>query len=50
MTDREIQQGLKNFGAVWQRIQESKKLPGNARLMPGKGAKSRAVRFDPHRR
>ena len=47
MTDREIGQRLKNFQAVWQRVQASnKKLPGSAKLMPGKGPKSRAVRFD----
>ncbi len=46
MTDREIKLGLKNFDAVWQRVQQSKKLPGSAKLMPGKGPKSRAVRFD----
>lgn len=46
MTDREIQQKLKNFDAVWQRVQKSKKLPGSAKLMPGKSPKSRAVRFE----
>ncbi len=45
MTDREIGQKLKNFGAVWQRVQKNKKLPGSAKLMPGKSPKSRAVRF-----
>ena len=34
MTDREIQQRLKNFDGVWQRVQKSKKLPGSAKLMP----------------
>ncbi len=45
MTDKEIQQRLKNFEGVWKRVQKSKKLPGSAKLMPGKGPKSRAVRF-----
>ena len=45
LTDREIGQKLKNFGAVWQRVQKNKKLPGSAKLMPGKSPKSRAVRF-----
>ena len=46
MADREIRQGLKNFDGVWKRVQESKKLSGSAKLMPGKGPKSRAVRFE----
>ena len=45
MTDKEIQQRLKNFEGVWKRVQKSKKLPGSAKLMPGTGPKSRAVRF-----
>ena len=50
MTDREISQALKNFDAVWQRVQESRKLPGSAKLMPRKEIKNRAARFDPFRR
>ena len=40
MTDKEIQQRLKNFDGVWKRVQKSKKLPGSAKLMPGKGRKA----------
>ena len=48
MTDKEIQQRLRNFDAVWQRVQGSKPRPtGGAALMPRKEPKSRAVRFDP---
>lgn len=50
MTDRDIQQRLKNFDAVWQRLLDSKPLSGSAELMPKKGKKSRAVRFDPRTR
>ena len=47
MTDKEIQQRLRNFDAVWQRVQSSKACTGGAQLMPRKEPKSRAVRFDP---
>jgi hypothetical protein len=47
MTDRELQQKLKNFDSVWQRVQQAKPLSGGAKLMPRKDAKSRATRFDP---
>jgi hypothetical protein len=50
MTDREIQQKLKNFDSVWQRVQQAKPLSGSARLMPRKDLKSRATRFDPRAR
>lgn len=50
MTDREIQQGLKNFNAVWQRVEKSRKVTGSAKLMPRKDPKSRATRFDGDRR
>lgn len=47
MTDREIQQRLKNFDAVWKRVLDSKPISGSAKLMPRKEQKSCAVRFDP---
>ena len=47
MTDKEIQQRLRNFEAVWQRVQSSRPSAGGAQLMPRKEPKSRAVRFDP---
>ncbi len=50
MTDKEIQQRLNNFDAVWQRVQSSKPSTGGAALMPRKEPKSRAVRFDPRHR
>ena len=50
MTDKEIQQRLRNFDAVWQRVQSSKPCAGGAQLMPRKEPKSRAVRFDPRHR
>ena len=51
MTDKEIQQRLKHFDAVWQRVQGSKARPtGGAALMPRKQPKSHAVRFNPEKR
>ena len=47
MTDKEIQQRLRNFEAVWQRVQSSRPSAGGAQLMPRKEPKSRAGRFDP---
>ena len=47
MTDKEIQQRLRIFDAVWQRVQCSKPRAGGAQLMPRKEPKSHAVRFDP---
>ncbi|MGN0982185.1 MAG: hypothetical protein ACI4O0_04755 [Candidatus Limivicinus sp.] len=50
MTDKEIQQRLRNFDAVWQRVRSSKPSTGGAQLMPRKEPRSHAVRFDPRQR